>query len=83
MVFAGNIDMAVEPPVEVVGFPGAIGGSASQQLTLTNNSGGQLAYKIKYPGSSMAKLLPPGEVAVVTLTFRPLPGPPVAEREHV
>ncbi len=82
VVVTGNFELAVDPAVEVVCFPGAIGGSASQQLTLTNNGGGQLAYKIKCTDNNVVKidpaagLLPPGGSAAVTLTAGPLPGPP-------
>ncbi len=89
VVVTGCFELCVEPPVEVVGFPGAIGGSASQQLTLSNNSGGQLAYKIKCTDNNVIKinpaagLLPPGGAASVTLTSGPLPGPPAPQNIYI
>ncbi len=89
VVVTGNFELAVEPAVEVVCFPGAIGGSASQQLTLTNNGGGQLAYKIKCTDNNVVKiipaagLLPPGGSTAVTLTSGPLPGPPPPQNIYI
>ncbi len=89
VVVTGNFELGVDPAVEVVCFPGAIGGSASQQLTLINNSGGQVAYKIKCTDNNVVKinpaagLLPPGGAASVTLTSGPLPGPPAPQNIYI
>eukprot|EP01083_Nonionella_stella_P087394 243138_1 len=50
VVVTGNFELAVEPALEVVPIP--------QQLTLGNNGGGQLAFKIKCTDNNVIKIEP-------------------------
>ncbi len=89
VVVTGTFELCVEPELEVISFPGAIGGSATQHLTLTSTSEEQLAYKIKCTDNNVIKicpaigLLPPGGTASITLSSGPLPGPPGPQNIYI